>query len=96
MDPDFPDGEFDYGVITCDRGLNAGISKEVKNYVATTKLYTLYESFPFPITPGDRMGVHIGCSREASRCKALGNILNHRGFRFVPGDPKINRPPALA
>ena len=92
----FPDDEFNYGVATGDVGLNAGISKEIKDYDADTKTFTLYESFPFPVTVGDKIGIHIGCSREASRCKALDNIINHRGFRFIPGDNKINRAPSLA
>lgn len=95
VDTLFPDDEFNYGVMTWDTGLNAGLSMEIKSYDASSKLFTLYESMKLPINVGDRVGIHIGCNREASRCKALGNILNHRGFRFIPGDTKLLKAPSL-
>ena len=93
VDPVFPDDEFNYGVMTFDSGLNIGLSESVKDYNALTKTFTLYKSMPYPITVGDKIGVHIGCNKELSRCIALGNILNHGGFPFIPGDDEFLRYP---
>ncbi len=93
IDPNFPDDEFNYGVMTWDTGLNAGISMDVKNYNGTNKQFTLYLPMPFAISVGDKVGVHIGCNKELSRCTALGNVLNHGGFPFIPGDDEFLRYP---
>lgn len=92
----FPDGDFNYGVVTWETGLNAGLSMEVKGYTQLTKTFILYESMPFAITPGDKFGVSRGCNRESSRCKDFENIENYRGFLFIPGDDAVNRVPSSA
>jgi len=93
VDPDFPDDEVTYGTLTFDSGLNSGLSMEVKNYTAGDKTLTLYLEMPYTVTVGDKIGVHIGCNGELSRCIALGNILNHGGFPFIPGDDEFLRVP---
>lgn len=93
VDPNFPTDEFKYGVLTFDTGLNAGISKYIKSYDGTSKKFELFESLPFPVTVGDKVGVHIGCNKELSRCIALDNVLNHGGFPFIPGDDDFLRYP---
>jgi hypothetical protein len=95
-DANFGAGELEYGVLTFDTGLNAQVSMEIKSWDPANNQVTLYESMPLPITVGDKLAVHKGCNREASRCKQHGNISNYRGFRFIPGDLKINRAPGLA
>lgn len=89
VDPNFPDDEFNYGVMTFDSGLNAGLSMDVKDYVDATKTFTLYLSMPYPIAVGDKVGVHVGCNSELSRCTALANVLNHGGFPYIPGDDEF-------
>lgn len=93
VDPAFPSGEFNYGVLTFDSGLNAGLSESVKGYNGTNKTFTLYLSMPYPIAVGDKVGVHIGCNKELSRCIALDNVINHGGFPFIPGDDSFLRYP---
>lgn len=93
VDSNFPTDEFKYGVLTFDTGLNAGISKYIKNYDGTSKRFELFESLPFPVTVGDKVGVHIGCNKELSRCIALANVLNHGGYPFIPGDDDFLRYP---
>ena len=93
VDPIFPDDEFNYGVMTFDSGLNAGLSMDVKDYDALSKTFTLYLPMPYPMAVGDKIGVHIGCNKELSRCQALGNELNHGGFPFIPGDDAFLRYP---
>lgn len=92
-DTDFPDDEFNYGVLTFDSGLNAGLSMDVKDYAALAKTFSLYLPMPYTVAVGDKLGVHIGCSKEPSRCLALDNKLNFGGFEFIPGDDEFLRYP---
>lgn len=92
-DTSFADDDFNYGVLTFDSGLNAGLSMDVKDYDHDSKTFTLYLPMAYPIAVGDKMGVHIGCDKEPSRCLALGNKINFGGFEFIPGDDAFLRTP---
>lgn len=78
------------GKLTFTSGLNAGLSMEVKQYASG--VLRLHERLPFEIVAGDAYLVSAGCTkRMVEDCQGkFNNILNFRGFPFVPG-PRIYR-----
>jgi uncharacterized phage protein (TIGR02218 family) len=79
-----PDGWFDNGVITFTSGANAGLSFEIKSFVAG--LITLFLPAPFPLTVGDSFIIEPGCDKTAGTCtNKFSNIINFRGEPFIPG-----------
>jgi uncharacterized phage protein (TIGR02218 family) len=76
---------FTGGKVTFTSGLNAGLSMEVKQ--SAPGVLTLHERMPFEIVAGDAYVVAAGCTkRMAEDCRdKFNNILNFRGFPFVPG-----------
>ena len=94
VDPNFPAGELEYGVLRFETGLNAGLARVVKSYDPTSKIFTLFLPLPLPITVGDKVSVHIGCNKELSTCRdKFDNIINHGGYPFVPQDDEFLRYP---
>lgn len=81
-------GYFDNGVITFTGGLNAGISMEVQSYVPGQM--TLFQPLPYLPAIGDTYTMHAGCDKSNTTCKArFNNLVNFRGFPFLPGIDKI-------
>ena len=77
-------GWFDYGLLTWNTGLNAGLSVEVKSFAGG--VFMLFDAMPGVIAVGDRYSVHAGCDKRLATCKAkFANVLNFRGEPFVPG-----------
>jgi uncharacterized phage protein (TIGR02218 family) len=82
-----PDGWFDGGEITFTSGANDAIRMEVKQHDAGSP-GTLETQLPMPydIAPGDTFTIVPGCDKSKATCIAkFNNVLNFRGFSFVPG-----------
>ncbi len=80
---------FSYGVVTWTSGANAGRSMEIKQHEAGGA-FTLQLPMPDPILSGDAFTVVPGCDKTKATCIAkFANVLNFRGFSFVPGTDKL-------
>lgn len=84
-------GFFDFGVIAMTSGVNAGLSMEVKSYVPGQ--VTLFLPFGKGLCAiGDTYTMHAGCDKLPATCsQRFFNILNFRGFPFLPGNDKLSQ-----
>lgn len=79
------DGDFNGGIIEFTSGDATGRKMEIKNYTASTKKIELQLPLNFNINTGDSFKIIRGCNKIKSRCKEFSNVVNFRGFTFVPG-----------
>lgn len=92
----FADGWFSQGKLTFSSGENAGIAMEVKSHVNDTRgvTITLWQAMPEPIAVGDTFSVTAGCDKRFSTCHdKFNNVVNFRGFPFIPGNDFVIRYP---
>lgn len=80
----YADGWLNYGQITFDSGLNAGLSMEILRQ--TSKVIYLMEPPPFSVTTATSVTVRVGCDKTRESCRdKFSNIVNFRGEPDVPG-----------
>lgn len=80
------DDWFNYGAVIWDSGNNVGLAMEVKDWVQSGSVVTLFLTMPFPIQVGDKLGIYAGCDKRSATCIAkFDNIVNFRGEQFIPG-----------
>ncbi|RJF70863.1 DUF2163 domain-containing protein [Rhodopseudomonas palustris] len=85
----FAEGRFDRGRLVWISGENRGAAMEVKFHTRDDvhTSFTLWETMPYDIAPGDAFNVAAGCDKSTESCAAkFGNIANFRGFPFLPGN----------
>ena len=83
------EGYFSYGKVAWVTGANAGRSMEVKQHSAGGALL-LQLPMAFPISVDDEFTIVPGCDKTKAVCIAkFSNVLNFRGFSFVPGQTKV-------
>lgn len=89
------DGWFVDGVVTWASGLNAGRAIEVKGWTQSTSAVQLFLPMPRPVQIGDTLTIYPGCNKDVPDCRdKFDNIVNHRGFPYVPGvDALLAAPP---
>lgn len=81
-------GYFDFGVITITSGANAGLSREIKNYVPGQ--IALQLPFPYPLTGSETYTAVAGCDHSLATCRdKFANVVNMRAFPYLPGLDKI-------
>ena len=89
---------FTFGVVSFANGLNAGRSMEVRQHEAGG-VFTLQLPLPYELTVGDAFSVVPGCDKRhelvdgvwLGDCKnKFNNVINNRGFPFVPGPDKVS------
>lgn len=81
----FADKFFTYGVLTFTSGLNNGLAFEVKSHIGTA--IVLWDIPPQTVAATDGFTITAGCSKDAETCRAkFNNIVNFRGFPFIPGN----------
>lgn len=80
-----PDSDFNGGIIKFITGQCTGFEMEVKSYVASNKQIELQLPMNYNIAIGDQFQIVRGCNKTKTRCKEFNNIVNFRGFSFVPG-----------
>lgn len=79
---------FKSGDVTFTSGLNDGIRMEVKAHT-TGGVIGLQLPMPFDIQVGDTFTIVPGCDNTKATCKTkFNNVVNFRGFSFVPGPDK--------
>jgi uncharacterized phage protein (TIGR02218 family) len=77
------------GVLTWLTGVNAGRSMEVRNNDVAGKISLQLAMSDTP-SPGDTFSVYAGCPKSIAVCESrFGNVLNFRGFPWVPGVDKV-------
>lgn len=82
-------GYFRRGTITFATGDNAGIEFNVAEH-ATGGVLTLDRDAPAAIAVGDTFEVIAGCDRTLATCRdTFSNVVNFRGFPYVPGRDKL-------
>ncbi len=81
-------GYFDGGVIKMTSGPNDGLRMEVKSY--TTGQITLALPFPELVQAGDSYSMTPGCDKSLETCRdRFNNVVNFRGFPYLPGIDKL-------
>jgi uncharacterized phage protein (TIGR02218 family) len=77
---------FDDGVLTWNTGANTGLRMDVKHYTIDGRV-ELHLPMADPISPGDTFIIVAGCTKSrAGMCgPRFGNVINFRGFDFLPG-----------
>lgn len=77
---------FNGGAIEFEEGDNAGVVREIVDWVQSSSTVTVFLRFPFTPVVGQRVRLYRGCDKRAATCtNPFGNILNFRGEPFVPG-----------
>ena len=90
------DGWFTAGKLTFTNGANAGLAMEVKTHVKNASGVTiaLWQAMPQPIVAGDTFAITAGCDKRFSTCHdRFNNVVNFRGFPFIPGNDFVIRYP---
>lgn len=88
------DDWFNFGGLTFETGNNAGVTLQVKNYVDTGDNVELLFATPFDIVSTDALRLYPGCDLRKTTCiTKFDNILNYRGFPFIPGPDFLQRFP---
>jgi uncharacterized phage protein (TIGR02218 family) len=91
----FHEGWFDFGTVRWLDGLNAGLAMEIKQHIAVGSpageaTLVLQLPMPYAIWDGDAFELQPGCDKRKATCIAkFNNVLNFRGFSFVPGQDKV-------
>jgi uncharacterized phage protein (TIGR02218 family) len=85
-------GYFDRGLLTFTGGQNLGVAREVRswNEISGGEFeVTTFLPFPFDVaagSPADAFKLTVGCNKTVANCQSpFDNIVNFRGFPFVPG-----------
>lgn len=89
------DNLLQFGALTWTSGANVGRSVEVRSN-SLAGVVVLAQPMVRGISVGDAFSVVEGCDHTVSACKTrFGNLINFRGFPFVPGsDVMRDRPDA--
>lgn len=87
---------FTGGRLTWLTGGNAGLEGHVKAHpmagagAGTEAVVELWLAPPMVVAPGDRFTILAGCNKTAETCrKKFNNMMNFRGFPYMPGDDAV-------
>jgi len=76
---------FTLGMITFQTGLNAGITRTVKDYFQTDGRFALSVELPFAVSAGDIIRAYPGCNKSLDTCtNKFSNAANFRGQPYMP------------
>lgn len=92
----FEAGWFNGGALTWTSGANAGLRGLVRADQPADGLrkLTLWAEARMEVRPGDGFTVVAGCDKHIGTCrKKFGNVLNFRGFPYMPGDDWVTAYP---
>lgn len=80
------------GLLTWTSGANNGAKMEIHSVSVNTIVLVL--PMGYDIAVGDTYTVYPGCDKLLSTCKTVfGNVLNFRGFPYIPGPDRALRYP---
>ena len=83
------------GLFTFTSGDNNGLSMEIRS-ISGSPLDTIHLALPMPfdVAVSDGYSAYRGCDKRASTCEDdFNNIVNFRGYPFLPGNDEIYRYP---
>jgi uncharacterized phage protein (TIGR02218 family) len=86
---DFEPGWFSHGRAIVLSGANTGLDAPIRldRIDGGERWVRLWRELPDGLEPGDRIRLEAGCDRSADTCRLkFLNLLNFRGFPFIPGD----------
>jgi uncharacterized phage protein (TIGR02218 family) len=86
---DFADRWFERGILRVTSGAGAGLAGLIKSdqLAGNQRTLTLWQPLRAVLAPGDGLRIEPGCDKRAETCRLkFDNILNFRGFPFIPGD----------
>ena len=95
----FPDDWFNGGAVHFETGDNAGIAREVVDFIADdgvtiTQDFIMFDAFPFPVQVGDELRVFPGCDKLNATCiSKFNNGINFVGEPYVPGEDVLGQYP---
>lgn len=87
---------FDQGVLAWTSGPAAGTKVDVKQHIKSGSTVTLelWNAPAFEIQPGWDFTVTAGCQQTKAMCKSkFNNLVNFRGFPYIPGPDAVIRNP---
>lgn len=88
----YADDEFNYGRVEFMSGndkLN-GLSLEILDFVASTKVFTLNLPAPFDMDTSTVVRLTQGCAKNKASCETrFNNYKRYGGFPYIPGDDKV-------
>ena len=97
------DDWFNWGALEFEDGDNAGRVIEIKDWVQTGSVITLFLPTAFTITVGTKVRLYPGCNKQATTCETkfdfgevkfvIGNMWNFRGENALPGIDALMRYP---
>lgn len=80
-----PDDWFTGGDVVFTSGANNGVRMDVKHHLSGGSV-ELQLPLPYDIAIGNTFTITVGCDKTKATCVAkFDNLLNFRGFSFVPG-----------
>jgi hypothetical protein len=79
--------QFPNGIITWTSGVCSGMKQEIKSWSGdASSILTLFLNSNFVFSTGDTFTAQLGCDKNYRTCLYIwNNLLNFRGFPFVPG-----------
>lgn len=92
----FAKGWFARGRFRVLTGAAAGLVGQVRDDRpgAGERILELWQELRAPVAPGDRVRIEAGCDKSLGTCKEkFDNVLNFRGFPYIPGDDWITSYP---
>lgn len=84
-----PDDFFTEGKLIFRDGNNWGLTRQVKQYIASTRTFKLHVPLPFTITTAHHFDAWEGCLRTEEACILKDNLINHGGFKHMAGTDKL-------
>ncbi|TNC73400.1 DUF2163 domain-containing protein [Rubellimicrobium roseum] len=84
-----PPGWFRHGRLSVLTGAARGLSGVIRDdrMEGDTRLLALWSPLRAPLAPADRLRLELGCDKRADTCRLkFGNLVNFRGFPFIPGE----------
>ena len=78
------------GLLTWTSGANSGLTMEVKAFDSGTMTITLHLPMAYDVAASDAFSIVYGCDKTKATCIAsFDNVVNFRGFSFVPGTDRL-------
>jgi uncharacterized phage protein (TIGR02218 family) len=79
-------GYFSLGQLTFTSGANEGFSRTIQQHThGSPSTVSLISPFPSAPAPGDTFTIYPGCDKTEATCaNKYQNLLNFRGFPFIP------------
>lgn len=88
------DDWFNSGVVIFETGDNAGNAIEVKDWVNTDNVLSIFLPAPYTIVTGTKVRLYPGCDKRLETCRdKFSNTINFRGEPYVPGSDEIQKYP---